>query len=118
MFQKINESVKEKYSKVYHGTSMERLKEIRETGYITAIDDVYVSNDINIAARYSWNKITLKETPVILVFDIDTLSKNNINIYSFNGVDANKYITDDIPAHCILEIITQDSPLYPSKWKV
>jgi RNA:NAD 2'-phosphotransferase (TPT1/KptA family) len=117
MFEVINEKVRMKYDKVYHGTSMERLEKIRETEYITAIDDVYVSNDINIAARYSWQKISLKEIPVILVFDIDTLLKNNINIYSFDGVDSNKYLTDDIPAYCISQIITQDSPQYPSKWK-
>lgn len=46
--------------------------------------------------------ITKNEIPIILVFAVDTLLKNNINIYFFNN---DVFLTDDIPANCILKTI-------------
>lgn len=114
MLEIINNTIKQKYTVLYHGTSKERLEKIKELGHLTEKNvlngeykttkqTVSLTPNIDIATIYAKRaNITKNEIPIILVFAVDTLLKNNINIYFFNN---DVFLTDDIPANCILKTI-------------
>ena len=114
MLKIINDTIKQKYTVLYHGTSKERLEKIKELGYLTEKNvlngkykttkqTVSLTPNIDIATNYAERtNIINNENPIILVFDIDILFKNNINIYFLND---NVFFTDDIPVGCILKTI-------------
>lgn len=115
MLEIINDTIKQKYTVLYHGTSKERLEKIKKLGYLTeknVLNGAYkttkqtvsLTPNIDIATIYAKRaNITKNEIPIILVFDVDTLLKNNINMYFLND---NVFFTDDIPESCILKTIS------------
>ena len=115
MLEIINDNIKQKYTVLYHGTSKERLEKIKKLGYLTEKNvlngeykttkqTVSLTPNIDIAINYAKRTNIIKnEKPIILVFDIDILLKNNINIYFLKD---NVLFADDIPASCILKTIS------------
>lgn len=95
---------------VYHGTGFTAYKQMLHDGYITNpilhnnIRSVWVTKDIEIAKKCAKKHIFENDIPVILIIDVASIIKNNIQLYNTWNDNVN-FETDDIPITCITSII-------------